>query len=236
MINKTDISKFSIAEATSNSNGKTSGSKVAGFIVVITSCICISACTVYSILGGASGDVIVYSTTPSTLPTTGALVVNGGIGADHVRANNFYGNGSNLTGVQTPITLTTNGTSGLAEFINGTINIPNYGNGDSFSPTTSNLVNCSSIGISNAMYSQVGNIKTFAFRIINQVVTSNIATFDIQLPIPSTTTSIVSASNIHNANVGSCYVNYKNSTSATIEVTYSSAGTYSDIDFIITYK
>lgn len=73
-----------------------------------------------------SNALTLSSTTPSTSPTTGALVVNGGIGADHVRANNFYGNGSNLTGVQLPITLTTNGTSGAATFSGNVLNVPNY--------------------------------------------------------------------------------------------------------------
>jgi hypothetical protein len=73
-----------------------------------------------------NGYVSVLSTTPSTSPTNGALVVGGGVGADHVRANNFYGNGSNLTGVQLPITLTTNGTSGAATFSGNVLNVPNY--------------------------------------------------------------------------------------------------------------
>lgn len=73
------------------------------------------------------GNVNILSTTTSTSPATGALVVGGGgIGADHVRANNFYGNGSNLTGVQLPITLTTTGTSGAATFSGNVLNVPNY--------------------------------------------------------------------------------------------------------------
>jgi hypothetical protein len=39
MINKTDISKFSFAEAMSNSNGKTSGIKLGAFTALVTSCI-----------------------------------------------------------------------------------------------------------------------------------------------------------------------------------------------------
>ena len=73
-----------------------------------------------------TNNTVINSTTQSTSPTTGALVVNGGVGADHVRANNFYGNGSNLTGVQRPITLTTNGTSGAATFSGNVLNVPNY--------------------------------------------------------------------------------------------------------------
>lgn len=74
-----------------------------------------------------NGNTTIYTAATSTLPTNGALVVNGGVGADHVRANNFYGNGSNLTGVQLPITLTTNGTSGAATLTDGVLNVPNYG-------------------------------------------------------------------------------------------------------------
>lgn len=73
-----------------------------------------------------TGNIRVDNGTTSTSPTTGALVVNGGVGADHVRANNFYGNGSNLTGIQLPITLTTNGTSGAATFSGNVLNVPNY--------------------------------------------------------------------------------------------------------------
>lgn len=49
------------------------------------------------------GVISIPSTTASTSPTTGALIVAGGIGADHVRANNFYGNGSGLTGISDSI-------------------------------------------------------------------------------------------------------------------------------------
>jgi len=148
-----------------------------------------------------SKNVEIPAVTPSTLPTNGALAVGGGIGADHVRANNFYGaltgnastatnvaysgligtvptwnqntigsaatlttsrtiwgqsfngsgnvsgaisgattgdfsgtvtassfsgSGSSLTGVQLPITITTNGTSGAATKVGDVINIPNY--------------------------------------------------------------------------------------------------------------
>ena len=80
--------------------------------------------TIFSISN--AGDVSIPISTTSTSPTTGALVVGGGVGANHVRANNFYGNGSNLTGVQLPITLTTNGTSGVATFSGNVLNVPNY--------------------------------------------------------------------------------------------------------------
>lgn len=77
-------------------------------------------------VASGNGNTKLYSTTASTSPTTGALVVNGGLGADHVRANNFYGSGSSLTGVQMPITLTTTGTSGVATFSGNILNVPNY--------------------------------------------------------------------------------------------------------------
>ena len=43
-----------------------------------------------------------------------------------VTAPSFIGSGSNLTGVQLPITLTTNGTSGAATFSGNVLNVPNY--------------------------------------------------------------------------------------------------------------
>ena len=43
---KTDIEKFSIPEIFNNSDGKTSGSKVAGFVIIVTGCLCLLACVV----------------------------------------------------------------------------------------------------------------------------------------------------------------------------------------------
>lgn len=52
---KSDISKFSIPESVSSSNGKTSGSKVAGAVVVTTGCICFIASTAATILENPNG-------------------------------------------------------------------------------------------------------------------------------------------------------------------------------------
>ena len=41
-----DISKFSFPEMLNNSDGKTSGSKVAGFVIIIVACLCLLACAV----------------------------------------------------------------------------------------------------------------------------------------------------------------------------------------------
>lgn len=41
-----DITKFSFPEMLNNSDGKTSGSKVAGFVIILVSCVCLLACTV----------------------------------------------------------------------------------------------------------------------------------------------------------------------------------------------
>jgi len=49
-----------------------------------------------------------------------------------VTASSFSGSGSNLTGVQLPITLTTTGTSGAATFSGNTLNVPNYSSSGSF--------------------------------------------------------------------------------------------------------
>jgi len=53
--NKTDISKFSFPEAVSSSTGKTSGSKVAGAIVVVTGCITFASASVATILNNPFG-------------------------------------------------------------------------------------------------------------------------------------------------------------------------------------
>lgn len=45
MTNKTEVSKFSYAEALSNSNGKTSGSKLNGDKIVTVGCISFILCT-----------------------------------------------------------------------------------------------------------------------------------------------------------------------------------------------
>ena len=41
---KTDIEKFSFPEMLNNSDGKTSGSKVAGFVIIIVACLCLLEC------------------------------------------------------------------------------------------------------------------------------------------------------------------------------------------------
>ena len=55
MINKTDISKISIAEAISNSNGKTSGSKLGALEVINVGCICLIIATINIAAGGEHG-------------------------------------------------------------------------------------------------------------------------------------------------------------------------------------
>ena len=41
-----DVSKFSFPEMLNNSDGKTSGSKVAGFVIIVVACLCLIACTI----------------------------------------------------------------------------------------------------------------------------------------------------------------------------------------------
>ena len=50
-----DLSKFSISEALNNTNGKTSGSKVAGAMVVTTGCICLLMSSISTVLGNPNG-------------------------------------------------------------------------------------------------------------------------------------------------------------------------------------
>jgi len=238
-----------------------------------------------------TGELNILSTTASTSPTTGALFVGGGVGADHVRANNFYGSASGLTNL--PINLTTNNTSGAATYTQATntLNVPNYtfsgsgkitvtnttqadmtgttvndgsittlgglaaaknieaggditayGNmsatnlrGTTFSTTTSGLVGCSSVSITNEMFTQVGEIKTFSFRASIVVTSSSLVSFYINLPITATTTTFTSTNN--SAYTGMTqHVNYYSYTAALMQYTFASNGTYPILDCTITYK
>ncbi len=89
-----------------------------------------------------------------------------------ITASSFSGSGSNLTGVQLPITLTTNGTSGAATFSGNTLNVPNYVQGSvssgSYVPTFTSLHGLSSVSISsisggNAFYQNIGGYYTVNF-------------------------------------------------------------------------
>jgi len=51
----TDISKFSFAESVSSSNGKTSGSKVAGALVVTTGCFSFLLGSISAVAGDPNG-------------------------------------------------------------------------------------------------------------------------------------------------------------------------------------
>lgn len=142
-----------------------------------------------------SGEVNIVNTTPSTSPTTGALSVNGGVGADHVRANNFYGNGSNLTGVQLPITLTTNGTSGAATFSGNVLNVPNYGGGigTAYTSTFTPITGLTSATFHNAKYTKVGSVYDAS---VSAHLVTNIGsgTCTFRFTLPSTP---ISSSNLH---------------------------------------
>lgn len=61
--------KFSFSEMLSNSDGKTSGSKVAGMIVVITGCLSLLACTVGLFIGI---DVLGFAGVVAGIIVTGA--------------------------------------------------------------------------------------------------------------------------------------------------------------------
>lgn len=90
------------------------------------------------------------------------LAVNGtGYFNGNVTASNFIGSGANLTGVQKPITLTTNGTSGAATFENGVMNVPNYGSnatGGSYSPSISVGSNTANPVVYSALYTKNGTV------------------------------------------------------------------------------
>ena len=145
-----------------------------------------------------AGNVYILSTTPSTLPTNGALVVNGGIGVGgNVTASGFKtptgtssqflkANGSvDATNYQPAITLTTNGTSGAATLTGTTLNIPNY----TIAPSSGNyaqsitlLSGLASSASTVAMYTKNGNNYHVG---LSGVLTTNAAgtcSFRIQLP------------------------------------------------------
>ena len=72
------------------------------------------------------GNVGIGYTTETPI-TNNKLAVNGtGFFSGNITASSFSGSGSSLTGVQLPITLTTNGTSGAATFSGHVLNVPNY--------------------------------------------------------------------------------------------------------------
>jgi len=135
-----------------------------------------------------SGDIVITNTTTSTSPSTGALVVGGGVGADHVRANNFYGNGSNLSGVQLPITITTDGTSGAAAMTGTNINIPNYSSNSSSgngSVSASSISNFTGVAIKSHVYSVVGSVVTESITFTATAVASGYASISVAPAIPS---------------------------------------------------
>lgn len=129
--------------------------------------------------------VLIPTTTASTSPTTGALIVGGGIGVGgDVYATSFHGSGSSLTGVQMPITLTTTGTSGAATFSGNTLNVPNYGSGTggSFSSSYTNISNTSqSLGLT-ATYMSTGSATTIGVHGGVISTASGKCTFRLSLP------------------------------------------------------
>jgi hypothetical protein len=90
------------------------------------------------------------------------LAVNGtGFFNGAVTASSFYGNGSNLTGVQLPITLTTNGTSGAATFSGNVLNVPNYastGIGGSYTASISSGSNTANPVVYSSLYTKNGTV------------------------------------------------------------------------------
>lgn len=94
IINRADINKFSLVQALSDSNGKTSGSKLAGFIGLIVGSISFLLSVVFSLfnnvdgvgLAGISAGVISssfvlfgYSKKNATKDTTNSVVEDGNV-------------------------------------------------------------------------------------------------------------------------------------------------------------
>jgi len=112
------------------------------------------------------------------------LAVNGtGMFSSSVTAPSFYGSGSNLTGVQLPITLTTTGTSGPATMTGSNINIPNY-SGSGIVNQSQTTINGSTSGtIVGSMPFQTGSYKKVIIR-------SNALSGGVTYTLPTTFTYV----------------------------------------------
>jgi len=120
-------------------------------------------------------------------PTTGAATF-----ARSVTAQSFHGSGSNLTGVQLPITLTTNGTSGAATKDGNNINIPNYsgsGSGGGYTAALGSIANVTGVSISGATYTLVGGIYTVSLRC--QVTFTGATDCEVNVTLPATCSGII---------------------------------------------
>ena len=105
----------------------------------------------------------VVNGTVGNTPIT-ALTLNpfgGGVFASTVTATQFNGSGAGLTGIQLPITLTTNGTSGAATFSGNVLNVPNYastGIGGSYTASISSGSNTANPVVYSSLYTKNGTV------------------------------------------------------------------------------
>ena len=123
------------------------------------------------------GAVSVYCTSGSV----GASMKGDGT----VTASSFIGSGSNLTGVQLPITLTTNGTSGAATFSGNVLNVPNYAGSGGVNQTQTTVNGSTSGSAICSMPFQTGSYKKVMIRINS--LNGNVAyTFPTSFQYPPT--------------------------------------------------
>ena len=155
-----------------------------------------------------------------------------------VSATTFSGSGSNLTGVQKPITLTTTGTSGAATFSGGVLNVPNYSansTGGTYYASIVNVNGISSSSVTNSMYTSINGIYT----VVNRVTltnNSNSLSFRISLPSSASTTNIVGVSSGDFYITPSITVTYYSSTYATVTCFFPDTIKNAVLDISITYK
>ena len=139
-----------------------------------------------------SNGKIYFRTNVSSGTPVNALIINN-VGAatfnSSVTASSFSGNGSNLTGIQLPITLTTNGTSGAATFSGNVLNVPNYSSvfaSGEFQSNPTAVSNVSSVVVSAAYMTRIGNIYTISIR--GEATTTSTSACIVSFDSPSATT------------------------------------------------
>jgi hypothetical protein len=129
---------------------------------------------------GLAGTVATSTSTPAiTLSTTITGILKGdGTSISAAVANTDY---------QSPITLTTSGTSGAATLISNTLNIPNYSStatSGTYTPTASGTSNCTVGTIYKNQYLRIGDVVTVSGYVdVKPTNTTAVYYFTLDIPI-----------------------------------------------------
>jgi len=157
-------------------------------------------------------------------------------------------NGSNFvnstagTDYQLPITITTNGTTGVATKDGNNINIPNYsGSGStsgSYTTTVTNITGTSSIATSNGTYTHVGAVCTVSLRV--SFTFTGVTDCEVSIPLPFTNVGTGSAYTVVGnlaGNLGTVYAGSTTPDTAHANVSFKKPSTTSSafFDVVITY-